>query len=301
MGRRFFTLDVFTNEALGGNPLAVVLDSEGLSDQRMQAIAGEFNLSETVFVFPPENEESRAALRIFTPKNELPFAGHPTIGSAVLLATLDGLAEGNKTDFVLEEKVGAVACKANYANGRIIAEFALPKMPTHSAVEIDRDLLAASLGLQVEQLVFEDHQMSLCDAGVPFPVVPLKDLEALAAIQVNEAILAECFKDLGFALELYVYTKPDTDKGNDYHVRLFAPAMGIAEDPATGSAAAAFAAQIMAYDRPVDGEHVFKLAQGVEMGRPSQIDLGMHVRDGALVHATIGGSAVIVSEGSLRL
>ena len=110
MTRRYFTLDVFSDTALGGNPLAVVLDCNGLDDARMQAIAGEFNLSETVFVYPPKNENSRASLRIFTPKNELPFAGHPTVGTAALLAGLDGLKDGSRLDFILEEKVGDISC-----------------------------------------------------------------------------------------------------------------------------------------------------------------------------------------------
>ena len=200
MERHYFTLDVFTDTALGGNPLAVVLDCQGLDDQRMQAIAGEFNLSETVFVFPPENDAHRASLRIFTPKKELPFAGHPTVGTATLLAKLDGLEPGKSLDLVLEEKVGPVACNT-WQDGEIIsAQFSLPKLPVRQEITLDPQLLAASLGLEPDQLGIEGHQNSVCDGGVPFPIIPLVDLNAMASIKVNEAALAQCFQGLDVAI-----------------------------------------------------------------------------------------------------
>ncbi len=301
MTRRYFTLDVFSDTALGGNPLAVVLDCDGLDDARMQAIAGEFNLSETVFVYPPKNENSRASLRIFTPKNELPFAGHPTVGTAALLAGLDGLTDGAKLDFVLEEKVGDISCSISGDGEHLNARFSLAVLPTRTEILFDQKLLAQALGIDANQIGIEGHENSVCDAGVPFPTAPLKNLDAMAAISINEPALESCFKELGFALELYVYTKECVHPDSDYHVRLFAPAMGIAEDPATGSAAAAFASQIMAFDTPADGTHKFIIEQGIEMGRPSRIELEMQVEDGELIAASIGGAAVIVSEGALRL
>ncbi|MCF6321652.1 MAG: PhzF family phenazine biosynthesis protein [Rhizobiaceae bacterium] len=301
MSRRFFTLDVFSDKALGGNPLAVVLDCDGLDDKRMQAIAAEFNLSETVFVFPPENEKNHASLRIFTPKNELPFAGHPTVGTAVLLGLQDGLETGQKLELALEEKVGTVACGISFDGNTVRGKFSLPKLPVLKSVEFDSVLLAKALGLKENQLGIDGHHSSICDAGVPFPVVPLVNLEAMAAIEVNEQALAECFSGLGFALELYVYCHQCSGTDSDYHVRMFAPAMGIAEDPATGSAAAAFAAQLMEYENPGEGTHTIVIEQGIEMGRPSRIELTMDVKNGQLVTASIGGAAVIVSEGRLFL
>ena len=301
MTRRYFTLDVFSDTALGGNPLAVVLDCDGLDNARMQAIAGEFNLSETVFVYPPQKASSRASLRIFTPKNELPFAGHPTVGTAALLAGFDGLKDGARLDFVLEEKVGEISCSVSDEGEHLNARFSLAVLPKRTEAEFDRKLLAAALSLNETQIGFVGHECSVCDAGVPFPTIPLVNLEAMAAISINEPALETCFKDLGFALELYVYTKECVNPDSDYHVRLFAPAMGIAEDPATGSAAAAFASQIMVFDRPKDGTHKFIIEQGIEMGRPSRIELEMQVAGGELVAASIGGAAVIVSEGALRL
>lgn len=301
MNRRFFTLDVFTQSKLSGNPLAVVVDGSGFSDQQMQKIAAEFNLSETVFVTSTSSDFRAADIRIFTPKNELPFAGHPTIGTAILLAGLSGLSDGEQCELVLNEKVGPVKCKVANTKNVMRASFKVPKLPTRQVFEPDHQLLAGALGILPEDFQVEGHQPSVCDSGVPFPIIAINSLEAISAINVNESKLEECFSTLGFALELLVYCKQTSDKKVDYHVRLFAPAMGIAEDPATGSAAAAFAAQIMACDQPEDGTHDFVIEQGIEMGRPSRIELMMEVRDGALVKAAIGGAAVIVSEGKLLL
>ena len=301
MARQFFTLDVFTNKALGGNPLAVVMNSEGLDDQRMQAIAGEFNLSETVFVLPPADSENRASLRIFTPKKELPFAGHPTVGTATLLAIVDGMQAGSSAKLVLEEKVGPVSCVASRKGDLSGAQFSLPKLPQREVVELDDELLAQALGIGREQLGVEGHENSICNAGVPFPIIGLKDLDAMAAISIDEAALDKCFANFDVALELYVYTRQCIGEDCAYHTRMFAPAFGIAEDPATGSAAASFAAQIMACDKPADGAHVFGIEQGIEMGRPSRIELSMEVANGKLARAIIGGSAIIVSEGKLYL
>jgi len=294
MKRRFFTLDVFTDTLLSGNPLAVVLDSDGLDDDRMQAIAGEFNLSETVFVFPPVDCDNRASIRIFTPGKELPFAGHPTVGTAVLLSNLDE-GTGERT-FILEEKVGFVKCQVSGNDAR----FDLPKLPERKQIEADYNLLADALGLKKTDIGFKGHSFALCDAGVPYPTLPLASLEALKSIRLNQALLTEYNLMNGLPDEIYVYAKLGPEHKADYAVRMFAPAMGIPEDPATGSAAASFASQIMACEIPDDGEHEYVLLQGVEMGRPSQIKLLMTIENGALVHAGISGSAVIASEGILN-
>ncbi len=301
MTRQYFTLDVFTDKPLGGNPLAVVLDSDGLDGERMQAIAGEFNLSETVFVSPPADNLNQASIRIFTPKKELPFAGHPTVGTAILMSMLDGLEAGQVRDIVLEEKVGLVPCQVKYGSELFHAQFSLPKLPSLKIVDLDAELLAEAIGLSPDQLGTGDHKNTVCDAGVPFPTVPLANLSAIDAVKIDEAALARCFAGLGIAPEIYVYTKQCVNSDSDYHVRLFAPAFGIAEDPATGSAAASFAAQIMAYDKPTDGDHTFIIEQGIEMGRPSRIELVMKISNGILESASIGGSAVIVSEGIMRI
>lgn len=295
MMRKFFTLDVFTNKALSGNPLAVVLDSDGLDAQMMQRIAGEFNLSETVFVMPPVDVNNRAKIRIFTPGKELPFAGHPTIGTAVLLSHLDGL--GEEAELVLEENVGLVPCVVSGKS----ASFSLPKLPTRSEADLDVDLMSQVLGLSPEDIGIEGHSYAPCDAGVPFPTLPIASLKALQSIKLNASLLTRHNVPRGLEDEIFVYSKETLAPDADYQVRMFAPAMGISEDPATGSAVAGFSGQIMACDKPEDGNHTFIIDQGIEMGRPSRIKLGMKVENGELSSATISGSAVIISEGSLHL
>ena len=293
--RKFFTLDVFTNKALSGNPLAVVLDSNGLDTQMMQLIAGEFNLSETVFIMPPEDKSNRAKIRIFTPGRELPFAGHPTIGTAVLLSHLDGLGEG--AELILEENVGLVPCVVSGKS----ASFSIPKLPTRSEADLDVDLMSQVLGLSPEDIGIEGHSYAACNAGVPFPTLPIASLKALQSININPSLLTQHNIPRGLEDEIYVYSKETLAPDADYQARMFAPAMGISEDPATGSAAAGFAALIMACDKPEDGDHTFIIDQGIEMGRPSRIKLGMVLRGGALKSATIAGDAIIVSEGSLHI
>jgi len=221
--------------------------------------------------------------------------------TAVLLATLDGMETGENIDLVLKEKVGSISCTITLEGGTTRARFVLPKLPTRKVVELDRNLLGEALGLDEKQFGQGDDEYSICDGGVPFPIVPLADLNAMAAIEINEQALDACFNEFALPPEIYVYCRQCTDQDANYHVRLFAPGMGIAEDPATGGAAAAFAAQIMACDRPADGEHKIIIEQGIEMGRPSRIELIMKVRDGHLVTASIGGAAVMVSEGMLHI
>lgn len=298
MSRRFVTLDVFTTRPHAGNPLAVVLDSDGLDTGAMQTIAREFNLSETVFVAPPADPAHRAAIRIFTPGQELPFAGHPTVGTAALLALRDA-AEGRAADrLVLEEKVGLVPCVIALGNARSArATFTLPKLPEQIAQPITDVVLAEALGLDVADLGFERHRPSAFSAGVAYTMVPVVDREAVAKARV-----AGSFEQAMAAAQngnAFVYCRETEEAGHHYHARLFWPEAGITEDPATGSAVAAFASAIMAFDPPGDGEHRFVIEQGYEMGRPSQIELTLTVKDGALASATIGGAAVMMSEGVL--
>ena len=300
MTRRFFTLDVFTETPLAGNPLAVVLDAEGLDDRRMQAIAAEFNLSETVFVLEPKNPANTASVRIFTPARELPFAGHPTIGTAALLAHVrasDTLA-AEDVRLVLEEKVGDVVCLVRRHMGRALgAEFALPKLPERlEAAPPTKAEIAGGVGLAPEDIGFDRHEPSLYSAGAPYLFVPVRSLEAIG--RARPGAMSWAGKDGPAA---YLYTREVAKTGSAYHARMFGGGWGVTEDPATGSAAAAFAGVALAFDRPGDGDHRLTIEQGFEMGRPSLITLGFAVDGGALRSASIGGSAVIVSSGALDL
>jgi trans-2,3-dihydro-3-hydroxyanthranilate isomerase len=298
--RRFFTLDVFTETALAGNPLAVVLDAEGLNDHAMQSIAREFNLSETVFVCPPVDVKSRASLRIFTPGRELPFAGHPTVGTAVLLAIRDHGGQHGHVAFDLEEKVGLVPCSVEIISGaKGKAVFSLPKLPK-AVRDAAHDLaLAQALSLKPGDIGFGRHRATVYSAGVGFNFVPVSGRDALANVRPD----LNHFHAVGDGerANVYVYTNDVSDKGSHYRARMFAPGMGVSEDPATGGAAAAFIGVLMEFDPPEDGQHKLTVEQGYEMGRPSQIDLHLTVENGALVKAAIGGSAIIISEGQLYL
>lgn len=296
--RKFAVYDVFSSDRLAGNPLAVVFESEGLDDAAMQAIAGEFNLSETIFVVPAHNPRHRAGLRIFTPKHELPFAGHPTVGGAVALAEEAGAEE--PAIFVLEEKVGPVRCAVSRDEAGMFAQFDLPLLPQPQPFPVDPASVAAALGLAPHEIGFENHAVSLYSAGVPYVLVPVAGL----AIAAKANLDTRAWLDLAGPAEAlspaaFVYCRETIGHGNAFHARMFAGHLGIPEDPATGSAVAAFAGAIMRFDRPEDGLRRCPIEQGVEMGRPSLIRLELEIEGGALTGARIGGHAVKVSEGML--
>ncbi|HMN74277.1 MAG TPA: PhzF family phenazine biosynthesis protein [Rhodoblastus sp.] len=300
MARRFFTLDVFARDALSGNPLAVVIDAEGLDDARMLQIAREFNLSETVFVLPARNPVNTARVRIFTPAMELPFAGHPTVGSAVLLASLRApeLAGGRDLAVVLEENVGDVNCTVRLERrGASFAYFDLPRLPEKLG-EADARTLADALSLEEKDIGFDGHRPVVWSAGTPFCFVPVSRLDAIARAKPDaQKLTPACAGGRG----AWLYTRETADAASAVHARMFSALMPGLEDPATGAAAAAFAGVAHAFEKPADGEHALVIEQGFEMGRPSHITLGMSVTNGALVAATIGGHAVRVSEGILAL
>ena len=304
MKRRFVTLDVFTDKALSGNPLAVVFDADDLTDAAMQAIAGEFNLSETVFVQTPERSIHSARLRIFTPAAELPFAGHPTVGAAVLLAMdrVGGPVEA-ETDLlvVLEEKIGIVRVAVVLTPDRPgYAVFDVPKLPEPVPATLDRDAIAEALGLTRHQIGFENHKPCRYGAGVDFTYVPVAGIEAIRAATVNMAAWDDAFGHDDHAAA-FVYCRETVSSSAGFHARMFAPAMGITEDPATGAAVAAFAGVVAEFDAPREGEHRIGVEQGHEMGRPSLIKLELDIAAGRLDAVRIGGQAVQVAEGVIEI
>lgn len=301
--RRYLIYDVFTDTQLAGNPLAIVLDSDGLNDQRMQRIAGEFNLSETAFVLPPENRLHTARVRIFTPRTELPFAGHPTVGTATALAEQAGKARGKGEGaslLVLEENVGPVRCAVSTGAGATFAEFDLPRLPKRIPFETPAEAVAAALGIPHHEIGFENHVIGAWSAGVPYVCVPVADLDVAGRVRLDERLWDEIVLQnpavIGFP---YVYCRETVNHDCSFHTRMFAPQDGIPEDPATGSAAAAFAGAILTHDEPVDGIHRYWLEQGIEMGRPSRIRLEIEAAAGGIEAARIGGAAVKLAEGTL--
>jgi len=286
--------DVFTEAPFAGNPLAVVFGAETLDRMAMQAIAREFNLSETVFVLPAAEQRHSAAIRIFMPAGELPFAGHPTVGAAVALAARSGRA--GPSLLVLEEGIGPVRCAVNAG----FAEFDLPRLPATFALGAQPEALAMALGLGPQDLGFENHRVAGFSAGVPYVMVPVAGLAAAARAAVD----ARAWVDLVGTVEgkipaPFVYCRDTILAEADFHARMFAPWDGIAEDPATGSAAAAFAGQVLRHDAPGSGVTRLTIEQGVEFGRPSRIRLEIEVAAGRLASARIGGHAVKVAEGTL--
>jgi trans-2,3-dihydro-3-hydroxyanthranilate isomerase len=298
MRRRFVTLDVFTDKRFAGNPLAVVLEPDGLDTAAMQAIAREFNLSETVFVFPPQDKSHRAKIRIFTPASELPFAGHPTVGTAVLLGRIDGGAQSRES--VLELGVGPVRCQVTPIGadaGRAV--FDLPRLPQDIGAPANDATIAAALGIDMADIGFDCVRPARWSAGAPYSLVPLRDLAAVGRCAVNPVAWKKAF---GFDVHAaaYVFCRETTQKGHAFHTRMFAPSAGISEDPATGSAAAAIAGYIPTFDKLADGSHPLVMEQGFEMGRPSLIDLTLNIKGGKLTGASIGGGAVMVTEGTIE-
>jgi trans-2,3-dihydro-3-hydroxyanthranilate isomerase len=297
MQRRFTTLDVFTARRFAGNPLAVVRDAEALDSQAMQTIAREFNLPETVFVLPARDRSNAAQLRIFTPAAELPFAGHPTVGTAVLFG-IEG--EGASRELTFEEGIGSVHCRVELRSAdRGFARFDLPRLPDRTGEAADAVLLADALGLTLDDLGCDDFEPGKWSAGLEFAMIPLRGLDAIGRARCDLAHWPAAFGASG-PRTAYLYCRETAESGHALHARMFAPHMGIPEDPATGSAAAALAGVIARYAGLPDGEHAIAIEQGYEMGRPSVIELALTLSHGALTAASIGGEAIIVSRGEIE-
>src|SRR5262245_16954282 len=296
---RFAVYDVFTETPFAGNPLAVVFDADALSDAQMQTIAREFNLSETVFIRSAAKTRRAAAIRIFTPTKELPFAGHPTIGAAVALAESQyGAREARDMVFVLDAVIGPVRCGVKIAAGAAsFAEFATPRLAQPAGSDPSVEAAAHALGLGPADIGFSAHKPSVFSVGVPFAMIPVASTQALARAKPAAESLSQA---LG-ATEIYVYTRAEREAAYSFRARMFAPEIGIIEDPATGGAAAAFAGVLARFEDLPDGWHTLPIMQGVEMGRPSLIGLEVQIEKAALAGARIAGKAVKISEGVLYL
>lgn len=296
----FHTLDVFTDRPFAGNPLAVVLEAGGLSDGQMQTIAREFNLSETIFVQPPADPAHSARVRIFFPTAEIPFAGHPTIGCAILLAEMahEGDPDGDfACTITLEEEAGLVPVTVRRQGGDILAELTAPVTPFRRPQVPATDSIAAALGLAPAQI--GPHRPGICEGGPAFLYAPLASLAALARARPVEPAWSRLMAEAGVD-SAYLYTATP-GAGQDYRARMFSPTAGIPEDPATGSATAILAAQLLENGALGDGTCTLTLMQGVEMGRPSRLRLAVDVAQGRLAAVRIAGTAVRLSQGRIRL
>lgn len=298
MKRAFAILDVFTDRAFGGNPLAVLPDAAGLDAATMQQVAAEFGFSESTFVVPPADPANHARVRIFTPRSELPFAGHPTVGTALFLAASGMVAEGEVLR--LEEGAGPVPVpvRLDWKDGAPVkATFTAPRPPEQGEAA-DPAAVAEALELRIQQVMTRDGLPCVVSCGLPFLAVELVDLAALAAAKLRGDGTALAPSATG---SIFLFTREAGAAGIDVRARMYAPGHGIAEDPATGSASAALAGHLAGRPGMRDGWHGLVVVQGVEMGRPSRIETRSR-REGARVTAVeVGGRAVTVARGEIEL
>jgi trans-2,3-dihydro-3-hydroxyanthranilate isomerase len=290
----FHTLDVFTDTPYAGNPLAVVLGADGLSTAQMQRMASEFNLSETVFVCAPHSPGAHATARIFTPAYEMPFAGHPTVGTACLLADL-GLAPADA--LVLDEQVGPVPVSLRRDNGLWFAELTAAQAPEVRPFPHPVAAIAAALGLEESDLAYGSEFPRQASCGAAFVLVPLRQPELLASV-IFDTAKANALLQGAWSHGFYLYAR---GYEGELRVRMFAPGAGVPEDPATGSAAAAIAGALALEAAAPDGDWHWPIHQGVEMGRPSLIQARASKRQGRVTAVRVGGQAVRISEGRIRI
>ncbi len=302
MKYKYVTADVFTDTPFGGNPLAVFPDARGLDHSRMHAIAREFNLSETVFVFPPENPAHTRALRIFTPGGELAFAGHPTVGSAHALASLGEIAlTGAETLIVFEELVGPVHVSIRAEGGKpVYCELSVAKLPEIGPAPPSRTTLAEMLSLQMSDMQSGSHMAQAISCGLPFTFVPVRDREALARARVRldlwQAVLSN-----SWAPDIFIFTRDGERTGENIRGRMFGPGVNVAEDPATGSAVAGLGGYLAARETAADGTFAWTIEQGIEMGRPSILHVEADKVAGSITAIRVGGASVMMSEGTMTV
>lgn len=293
MRYQYYICDVFTDTRFGGNQLAVLPSAEGLTTEQMQQITREFNFAESSFVLPPTASHTRR-VRIFTPANEVPFAGHPNVGTAFTLATTGAFGDiGDSMTVTFEEKAGVVPLRIERRGERIFCELTAPeKLSIGKKVPLPS--VAAAVSLTPDDVLTDAHSPQVASVGLPFIMVQLKDRAALKRARINTAAFdALAAESVTPDVHLYVRSRGDFD----IHARMFAPLDGVPEDPATGSANCALAAMLTHYDREPSGTFRYRISQGVEIGRPSVLEARIEKRDGVLISAHIGGGSVLVSEG----
>jgi trans-2,3-dihydro-3-hydroxyanthranilate isomerase len=299
---RYLTADVFTDHVFGGNPLAVFPDASHIPPALMPAIAREFNYSETTFVLPPADPKHAARVRIFTPGGELPFAGHPTVGTAHVLATLGAVRlTGDETHMVLEEGVGPVPVTIRATSGvPTFAQLSVAQLPQVTQAPAPAARLAEMLSLTEADLAGPAMQPEAVSCGTPFLFVPLRDMAAVARARLRVDLSEELLR--GYVTQMvFVFCMGGERADSQVRARMFAPAIGVPEDPATGSAAVGLGGYLAARDPRADGTLQWRVEQGFEMGRPSLLDVEVEKRGGATTAVRVGGRTVIVCEGSMRL
>ncbi|NPV75770.1 MAG: PhzF family phenazine biosynthesis protein [Anaerolineae bacterium] len=299
---RFYTADVFTTKQFGGNQLAIFPHAEGLDTHSMHMVAREFNISETVFVFPPEDPDNTRHLRIFTPSIELPFAGHPSIGTAFTLAAIQEIPlYGESMEVKFEEEVGIVTVNIFTKDGKpTFAQLVAAVLPKFGPPPPDTKILASVLSIESNDILKNDFSPQAVSCGVPFLFIPLKDRSALSRAHLNREKWREHLSHY-WAPHLYLFTLDAGDPECSIRARMFAPAMGISEDPATGAGATALGGYLGSRNPQTDGMLKWIIEQGIEMGRPSKLEVETDKKNGQITAIRVGGSCVMVSEGLINI
>jgi trans-2,3-dihydro-3-hydroxyanthranilate isomerase len=295
MKYRFYIFDVFTPTPFAGNQLAVLPEAAGINAIGMQNIAREFNFAETSFVFPPTSPENTHKVRIFTPGRELPFAGHPTIGTACALLYSGLAGNGKKADFLFEEGVGNIPVNVTSENGTVTAILSNAEPVETYVPSPSPDIIARVLSLKPDEV----SDVFFVSVGAPFCCVQLKSAEAVDRAALDKSVwqshLAEAWSS-----SLFLFSG-NTESGSELYARMFAPGWGIDEDPATGSAAAALVGALAQRSKVLTGTFDLSITQGVRMGRSSEMQLSAQVQDGAVVSTSVGGPAAFVAEGEIEV
>ncbi|HVF56169.1 MAG TPA: PhzF family phenazine biosynthesis protein [Pyrinomonadaceae bacterium] len=294
-------IDVFTDRAFGGNPLAVFPNGRGLSTGTMQAIAKEFNLSETTFVLPPDDPKHDWRVRIFTPSQELPMAGHPTVGTSFVLAR-EHLVEPAETEttITLEEGVGPIPVRIEFKAGQpVFAEMSQP-LPTFGARLDDARTIAEMLSLEAGDLA-DDLPVEVVSCGVPFLFVPVRDLDAARRARPRADLMERALEGI-VPPEVFIFTREVEHEGSTVHSRMFAPSMGITEDPATGGASGPLGCYLVRHGVVAcEREARITSEQGIEMGRPSFIKIRIAREGGEISGVRVGGQCHFMGEGFIEL
>ncbi len=297
---RFVQADVFTRDIFGGNPLAVYPNAEGLNREEMQSIAREMNLSETTFVFNPSSSEADFKVRIFTPQREIPFAGHPVIGTCFVLGDEGriGPKEGKRVTR-LELGLGVFPVEVLFLGGEPVLVKMEQRSPEFLGAYAEVEILARLLSLPLEKLDLLKGPAEVVSTGLPFLIIPLTSRRALSQVKINPSILETLDQELDTSL-----VAPFTMEGmggNRIRVRVFAPLNGVPEDPATGSAAGCFGSYLVRHGL-IKGEPLtnVEIEQGIEIRRPSLIQVELAIREAAIDGVWVSGSVVRVLEGTIR-
>jgi trans-2,3-dihydro-3-hydroxyanthranilate isomerase len=298
MQLEFVTVDVFTERRFGGNPVAVVLNAAALTAPEMQAIANEFNLSETTFVLPPKEAAHTAEVRIFTPKFELPFAGHPNVGTAFALARrgeVYGRLVGDR--LVFEERAGLVPLDLLRDGGAVAGARLSAPRPLSRGSEVAAEIVAQACSIATDDVETRRHLPCVAGCGTSFIFTELKSRDALEAAAPRSEVFARHFP-VDDATGVHLYWR-DGAEGIDIRSRMFAPLHGVPEDPATGSANVALVGLLASLRSESDLSLDVRIAQGFEMGRPSILDASAEKRGGTVTETRIGGRCVAVMSGTI--